>query len=212
MIEYFEDEIKEKMDNLESMGKVLPSDVDATLSDIEEIFKSNFPYQELPSMQGEQYLWTRSFIYKCLWAFSTDSLQDMGEQELKTFVEFVNYEEAFSFSMGNSTHKNSQIVNLGKQVVNNGVPIGIAVIGCTLQDKHGKSYEIYKNGNLGDECVRLGGNLRNLEAMKSLDRLFVDMLNDVPNNRDKLPTGELIDMTNSIYDNIKDIKDAKPNT
>ena len=211
-IDYLSDELKEKFlsqDRLTEQGK---SSLGIAMSELEDIFKEDFPFQVQASTIGSNYIWTNAFIYKCLWAFATDSLEDMGDQEIELFTTFVEYEESMSFSLSNSVHSQSKIINKGMQVVNFGVPIGVNVIGCTLQDKYGKSYEIYENGKLGDECVRIGGDFKSEEVYASLDQVFMDMLNDVPNNQQKLPHGELIDMTNSIHDNVKDLKDVRPNT
>ena len=182
------------------------------LSELENAFKENYPVDVLPSVTGDKFMWTEAFVHKCLWAFATDNLDDMGEDEIEMFNKFVEYEERMSFSITNQASDATTIMNRGMRVVNHGVHVGSIATGCTNPDVYGNSYEVLRGQVLlGNKCVMhpIPTRPEDIEMMESLDKLFMDMYNDVPHGIDKIPNGELIDLTNSEFDHVKDIDDAR---
>ena len=207
-----QDMIKEFTTN-EKANPNTRTSVGFALTELEDVFKEDFPFEELNSSTGMKFLWTESFLYKMLWVFATDNTDDMGEYELEWFSRLVEYEEKMSYSLTNQEATASLIVNHGFDVVNKGIQIGAEATGCTLPDRAGNSYEIIRGRILlGNKCILYPVPVENIEILESLDKLIMDLYNDVPNNREALPSGELIDLTNSLNDRIKDIEDVTKNT
>jgi len=204
-----QDMIKDFTRNEQVKPKVKTS-VGFALTELEDIFKEDFPYEELPSTTGTKYLWTEAFIYKCLWVFMTDNEDDMGEQEQYWFNKFVEYEEKMSYSITNGGSSTLAISNKGAMVLNHGKQVGSEAYGCTNPDSAGNSYELVKGHVLlGSKCILFPTPVEDIDILESLDKLFVDMYMDIPNNREALPSGELIDLTNSLNDRIKDLQDVE---
>ena len=185
MIEYFTEEMQEMFDGINGIEPRLRLDV--AISDLEDIYKENYPFQTIETINGPMFIFTRSFIYKCLWAMATDSMQDMGEEEEKWFLKFMKFEDVMSTNPPPTTNLTD-------------------TLGCTVKDKLGKSYVVLADLSVTTiECVNPIDLVEDIDVLVELDNVFVDMLDMNPINRDKIPTGELIDVTQSALDKIKDI-------
>jgi len=147
--------------------------LDVSVAELEIVYAENFPYTEIRTTNGIKYIWTESFLNKCLIAFSTDSLAEMNAQELAIWYDYV------AFSDEKSTSATTEMLN------------GDA-IGCTNPDENGKSYAIYSDYSVSSvECIDAIDNYPRETIMKSLDTVFIDMLNCDPFNTDDTIVGEL---------------------
>jgi len=185
MIEYMAVELQEMFDEHPNVEARLRLDV--AVSDLENIYKENFPFQSVETTNGQIYIFTRSFIYKCLVAFATDSLQDMGEEEIEWFNRFIDFENIMSTNPPSSLPPSRPF-------------------GCTHKDANGKSYVVLADLSVTTiECTNPTGTVESLDVLVDLDRVFIDMYNVREMNRDRIQDIELVDISKSGLDKIKDI-------
>ena len=177
MYEFYPPEIQELLNSDESPYGHTRNRLDVAVAELEIVYAENFPYSEIRTVDGIKYIWTDSFLEKCLIAFSTGSLADMNTQELAIWYDYV------AFSDEKSTSATSDM-------------LGGTAIGCTVPNEDGISFAVDVNYIISSvECNLPVENYPRETIMKSLDEVFVDMVNCDPFNTDDTIVGILEDVS-----------------
>jgi len=177
MSTFYPAEIQDLLDSDDNQYGVIRNRLDVAVAELEVVFAENFPYTEIRTVDGINYIWTTSFLDKCMIAFSTGSLKDMNAQELAIWYDYVAYADEKSTSATDDM-------------------LGGTAIGCTVPDANGISYAINSDYVISSvECNDPIENYPREAIMKSLDQVFVDMTNCDPFNTDNTLEGELEDVS-----------------
>ena len=173
----FSDEIQALLDYDSNKLGETTNRVDVGLAELKQIYAENFPYLELNTINGVVYIWTDSFITKCTNAMSNGSLSDMNAQERVTWESYVAWSDARTTS-ADSTQ------------------CGGLAIGCTIPDINGDSFVVCSDGTITAELCHDGLlEYPNETVLKSLDNVFMNILNCLPYNVDDTLVGDITEVS-----------------
>ncbi len=160
---------------------------DVALFELEGLFSEFFPYEKVYGMEGIKYLWTTSFIYKCLTAFTVDDVMDMDDEELTVFNMFIDYQDNMSTSATTDMEDGD-------------------CVGCTNPVHGMESYAVDDLYHITDTICDPADPIHpNLALMESLDAVFMDIFNCTITTSLYAHDTELIDVTNCPMDGVRDI-------
>lgn len=173
----FSDEIQALVDYDDNKLGSTMNRIDVSIAELKQVFAENFPYLELVTINGVVYIWTDSFIIKCTEAMSNGSLSAMNAQELVIWNSYVAYSDAKTTSADDTMCSGD-------------------AIGCTIPDIDGLSYAVCSDGTVTAELC-LDGELVYPDEilLKSLDLVFMNILNCLPYNTDNTLVGDITDVS-----------------
>ena len=173
----FSDDIQALLDSDESKLGVTRNREDVALAELKQIYAENFPYLELYTINGVSYIWTDAFITKCTNAMSNGSISDMNAQERATWNSYVAWSDARTSSADDTMCE------------------GLS-IGCTIPDIDGNSYAVCSDGTISAELCNDGlSEYPNEMVLKSLDNVFMNILNCLPYNVDNTLEGIITEVS-----------------
>jgi len=177
MSTFYPTEIQALLDSDDNPYGQTRNRLDVAGAELEVVYAENFPYAEIRTVDGINYIWTESFLDKCMIAFSTGSLKDMNAQELSIWYDYVAFSDEKSHSATSDM-------------------LGGTAIGCTVPNEDGISYVVNDEYIISSvECNDPIEKYPRETVMKSLDQVFVDMTNCDPFNTDNTLDGELEDVS-----------------
>ena len=166
----FSEEIQALLDADSDKLGLTTNRVDVGLAELKQVYAENFPYLEQNTINGVVYIWTDSFIEKCLNGMSNGSLNGMNAQERVTWDAYVAWSDARTTS-ADSTQ------------------CGGLAIGCTIPDIDGNSYVVCSDGSVTEELCHDGLlEYANETVLKSL-------LNCLPYNVDNTLEGVITEVS-----------------
>lgn len=170
-------EIQDLLDIDDNPTGTTANRLDVSTAELVQVFAENFPYFEKRTINGAVYIWNTAFIKKCTDAMSNGDLSDMNTQELAVWDDYVAWSDAMSTSATDA------------------MCFGNAV-GCTIIDEFGKSYAVCSDGTITtEECIDGDLSYNRETILKSLDSIFVNILNCLPYNVDDVLLGDITDVS-----------------
>jgi len=152
--------------------------IDGSVLEFKAIFKSGDPYVPIPKLGGLCYKWSDQFIQNCLIAMATDSLGHFPPDELLAWRNFVEFQDRHSHSSQTSDAYGSAI-GASRQLF--GGYSMVVVQDLYDYEEASKSPEGWRKTKITTQRAMQPefGVLRET-AWKSLDKLFMDILNCKP--------------------------------
>lgn len=147
---------------LDSTYVQLPNNIGANTQEMLTLYKEEFPYFFLDTIDGQCIQWDIDFINKVLEAMATGSLGNFSDIEKQVWYSFVEFQDAMSHSAPDNY---------------------IGAIGCTIPDGLGDSYIVTDLGTTTTKCTDPESSVQKERQSKSLDDYLMDLYNcDTPND------------------------------
>jgi len=153
---------------------VLDNNIGANTIEMVDLYREEFPFHYISTIDGQCIQWDSDFIDKCLIAMTTGSLSDFSDIEKQIWNQFVEFQDAMSHSATTDT---------------------LNAIGCTIPNESGISYVVTTNGITSTLCQNPQTTVSKERQSKSLDDYFMDLLNCKTPNDCGIIVGELEDIS-----------------
>ncbi len=133
--------------------------IDGAMIEFKDVFKEREPYIAVQTLAGLCYKWDETYINLLQVAMSTDSMENMTEDEKRAWYYFVNFQ---------NYHSHSALVS----------DCNGTAIGCTIPDENNISYVVCANGDAcTTRCQPPGYEVEGEDIWHSLDKVFMDLYN-----------------------------------
>lgn len=152
---------------------LLPNNISANAQELLIIYKEEFPYYFLDTIDGQCIIWDEDFINKLLVAMATGSLGDLSEIEKQVWYNFVEFQDAKTHSAPTTY---------------------IGAIGCTIPDESGNSYIVTAGGVTTELCLPPEASVPKERQSKSLDDYLIALLTCGVPNECGLISGDVTDI------------------
>ena len=139
--------------------EVDPRSIDGAVKELQSTYQQRLPYTTIPTLRGNCFKWSDTFIFSIQLAMSTDALVQFTPEEADAWWTFVRFQDLHSTSASTANVR-------GK------------AIGCTIPDDYNNSYVVEKSGEVSTElCERPSFGVINEQAWKSLDSALMALYN-----------------------------------
>lgn len=140
----------------------LPNNIGENTQEMLKLFKEEFPYYYLDTIEGSCIIWDEDFINKLLVAMSTGSLVELSDIEKQIWYQYVEFQDAL-------THSATTDI--------------VGAIGCTNPNELGQSFVVTTNGITTTLCQNPQTTIQKERQSKSLDDYLMNLYNcETPNN------------------------------
>jgi len=152
----------------------LPNNIGANANEMLLLYKEEFPFFYISTIDGECIQWDIDFINKCLNAMATGSLANFSDIEKQVWKQFVEFQDLMSHSATTDT---------------------LGAIGCTIPNSLGQSFVVTSSGVTTTLCQDPETSVAKESQSKSLDSYFMDLYNCQTVNDCGIITGTVTDIS-----------------
>lgn len=151
-----------------------PNNIGANTQEMLVLFKEEFPYYYLDTIDGQCLVWDEDFINKILVVMATGSLEDLSAIEKQVWYQFVEFQDAMSHSADSSV---------------------FGAIGCTVPNELGQSFVVTNSGVTSTLCQAPESSIQKERQSKSLDDYLMSLLNCETPNECGIIEGDVTDVS-----------------
>lgn len=150
--------------------------INESVIEMKDIYQERLPYTEAILLSGTCYVWGEAFIANCITAMSTDNLSGMTEEEQAVFFNYILWSN-------NHTHSADS-------------ELEATAVGCTIPDELNNSYIVLEDGTITAVlCEDPLNDVAKEDLYKSLDNVFINILNCLPYNTCASDEGDVVSVT-----------------
>jgi len=150
------------------------NNIGANTQEMLTLYKEEFPYFFLDTIDGQCIQWDIDFITKCLDAMATGSLGTFSDIEKQVWFSFVEFQDAMSHSAPTTYN---------------------GAIGCTIPNGLGDSFIVTNEGITSSLCNEPELSVQKERQSKSLDDYFMNLYNCETVNDCGVITGIVTDIS-----------------